>query len=205
MTSSDTYDAEYFRRFTPRETGVLAELEKEAVEKDVPIVGPVVGKMLWLTAKIMKAERILELGTATGYSAIWMARALSETGGKLTTIEWDAETIERAKGNIAEAGYADTVEVLQGNAAEMLSSFEPDTFDMIFQDIDMEMYLELLDNCARVLKPGGLMFFDNTAFKTAGNFLENSLKHPDLDGVHLYAFLPEHAPDWDGLTLLTKK
>ena len=67
------------------------------------------------------------------------------------------------------------------------------------------MYLELLDPCVRVLKPGGLMFFDNTAFKTAGEFLQKSLIHPELDGFHLYSFLPEHQPEYDGLTLLIKK
>lgn len=204
MTDQDLYDAEYFRQFTPREGGVLSELEKEAVEKDVPIVGPLVGKMLWMHAKLMRAERVLELGTATGYSAIWIARALRETGGKLTTIEWDVETAEKASNNIAEAGFSDIVEVLQGDAADLLASFEHDHFDMIFQDIEKEMYLDLLDPCVHVLRPGGLIFFDNTAFKIAGDFLQESLKHPELDGFHLYAFLPEHDPDYDGLTLLVK-
>ena len=204
MSDQDLYDDEHFRKFTPREKGILAELEKEAVEKDIPIVGPLVGKMLWMHAKLMKAERVLELGTATGYSAIWIARALKERGGKLTTIEWDKDTAEKAKANISRAGLSDFIEVKNGDAVDLISKFEPDSFDMIFQDVDKEMYMKLLDPCVRILRPGGLLFFDNTAFKTAGDFLEISLEHPQLDGFHLYAFLPEHAPDYDGLTLLVK-
>ena len=97
------------------------------------------------------------------------------------------------------------VEVLQGDAKELLGKFDVDHFDLIFQDIEKEMYLELLEPCVRVLRPGGLLFFDNTAFKTAGEFLGESLKHPKLDGIHLYSFLPEHQPEYDGLTLLIKK
>jgi predicted O-methyltransferase YrrM len=205
MTDQDLYEAEHFRQFTPREKGILAKLEKEAVEEDIPIVGPLVGKMLWFHTKLMKAERVLELGTATGYSAIWIAMSLRDTGGKLTTIEWDKKTASKAETNIKEAGFSDIVDVLHGDAKELLTTFEDDHFDMIFQDIEKEMYLELLDPCVRVLRPGGLLVFDNTAFKTAGNFLQESLQHPALDGYHLYAFLPEHEPDFDALTFLIKK
>ena len=83
METLELFDAEHFRQFTPRETGVLAALEQEAVEKDIPIIGPLVGKMLWLITKLMKAKSVLELGTATGYSAIWLAKALKDTGGTL--------------------------------------------------------------------------------------------------------------------------
>ena len=134
-----------------------------------------------------------------------MAKALRDTGGKLTSIEWDVDYVERAKANINKAGFADIVEILHGDAKDLLSKFEKDYFDIIFQDVEKEMYLELLNPCVRVLRPGGLLFFDNTAFKTAGEFLAESLKHPELDGIHLFSFLPEHKPEFDGLTLLIKK
>jgi predicted O-methyltransferase YrrM len=205
MTLPDLFDAEHFRQFTPKTTGVLGKLEKEAVEKDIPIVGPLVGKMLWFYTKLMNAKSVLELGTATGYSAIWIAEAVKETGGKLITVEWEAETAEKARSNISEAGYSEIVEVLQGDAARILPDFESAQFDLIFQDIEKEMYLDLLDPCVRVLRPGGLIIFDNTAFKTAGDFLQKSLDNQKLDGFHIYTFLPEHEPEFDGLTFLIKK
>jgi predicted O-methyltransferase YrrM len=199
------YDAEHFRQFTTHEKGTLAKLEQEAVDENIPIVGPVVGKMLWLITKLMKANEVLELGTATGYSAIWIAKALKDTGGRLTSIEWENEMVRKAMANLKEAGCADVVEVQHGDAKELLSKYDENQFDMIFQDVEKEMYLELLEPCVRVLRRGGLLFFDNTAFKSAGDFLSESLKHPELDGFHLYSFLPEHQPEYDGITLLIKK
>ncbi len=205
MEIPQVFDAEHFRQFTTHEIGTLVKLEQEAVNENIPIVGPVVGKMLWLITKLMKADSVLELGTATGYSAIWIAKALKDTGGRLTSIEWEIEMVQKARANLKEAGYADVVEVKHGDAKKLLSKFEENHFDMIFQDVEKEMYLELLEPCVRVLRQGGLLFFDNTAFKSAGDFLSESLKHPELDGFHLYAFLPEHQPEFDGITLLIKK
>ena len=74
----------YFRRFLPARDRLLLELEKEAEREEIPIVGPVVGELLHILAKAVQAERILELGTATGYSTIFLARALS-TSGRLVT------------------------------------------------------------------------------------------------------------------------
>jgi predicted O-methyltransferase YrrM len=205
MSKPDIFNADHFRQFNPPTEGVLVALEKEAIEKDIPIVGPLVGKMLWTFVKLTKAKRVLELGTATGYSAIWIASALREIGGKLTTIEWDEEIAVKAANNIKDAGYQNEVDILTGDARNLMSKFEDDYYDIVFQDVDKEMYLELLNPCVKVLKPGGLLICDNTAFRTAGEFLWKSLRHPELDGFHLYAFLPEHSPEYDGLTFLVKK
>jgi predicted O-methyltransferase YrrM len=205
MSEPEVYEAEHFRQFTPREKGILEELEKEAKEKDIPIVGPYVGKILWTLVKLINAKRVLELGTATGYSAIWIAKALSETGGELTTIEWDKDVANKARANIEKAHVTCGVKVIPGDAKDLLSEFESDHFDMIFQDVEKEMYLELLDECSRILRPGGLMVCDNTSFKSSGDFLTKSLEQPDLDGFHIWAFLPGHGPEYDGLTFLIKK
>jgi predicted O-methyltransferase YrrM len=205
MSEPEAYDAEHFRKFTPREGGILEELEKEAVEKDIPIVGPYVGKILWTIVKATNAKRVLELGTATGYSAIWMAKALSDTGGELISIEWDKDMAERARKNIARSGVSCGVKVVTGDARDQLSGLKSGHFDMVFQDVDKEMYLELLKPCVRVLRPGGLLICDNTSFRSAGEFLERSIGHPELEGFHILAFLPEHSPEHDALTFLVKK
>lgn len=205
MSEPDVYDVEHFRKFTPQRKGILAELEKHAKERDIPIIGPYVGNILNFFVRLISAKRVLELGTATGYSAIWIAEALSETGGELVTIEWDKDMAEASRKNIQKAGLYCPVKVISGDAKDLLLKFEPNHFDMIFQDVEKEMYLELLGPCARVLKEGGLMVCDNTAFKTAGDFLEKSLEHPDFHGFHLWAFLPGHGPEYDGLTFLLKR
>jgi protein-L-isoaspartate O-methyltransferase len=116
-----------------------------------------------------------------------MAKALSDTGGELITIEWDKDLAKGARVNIEKAGLPCGVKVIPGDAKNLLSEFEPGHFDMIFQDVEKEMYLELLDQCA------------------TGDFLSTSLEHPDLDGFHIWAFLPGHGPEYDGLTFLIKK
>jgi predicted O-methyltransferase YrrM len=205
MAEPEAYEAEHFRKFTPRGGGILEELEKEAREQDIPIVGPYVGKILWTMVKLISAKNVLELGTATGYSAIWMAKALSETGGELLSVEWNKEMAKRARVNIARSGVSCGVKVISGDALEILKSLELDHFNMVFQDVDKELYLEQLEECARVLRPGGLLICDNTSFKSAGEFLKRSLEHPDLDGFHVHAFLPGHGPEYDAMTFLVKK
>jgi len=71
----------YFRRFLPEREPLLLELEEEAKREDIPIVGPFVGELLHILARVTRAERILELGTATGYSTIFLARAFSSDSG----------------------------------------------------------------------------------------------------------------------------
>jgi predicted O-methyltransferase YrrM len=88
----------------------------------------------------MKADKVLELGTATGYSAIWFAKALKATGGMLTSIEWDIDMMNKAQANIAEAGFSDCVELFHGDAKDLLSKFEENHFDIIFQDVGEDYY-----------------------------------------------------------------
>ena len=114
-------------------------------------------------------------------------------------------TQHRMAVNIEDAGFSDIVKVISGDAKDMLLDSDEGQFDMIFQDVDKEMYLGMLDSCAKVLRPGGLLICDNTAFKTAGDFLRRSLDHPDLEGFHLYGFFPGHEPEYDALTFLIKK
>ena len=207
MGEPERFDAEHFRRFAPHHGGnVLERLEREAFEKDVPIIGPVLGKLLYLFAKATGARRVLELGAATGYSAIWLAKAVQDVGGSVTTIEWDPEFAKVAEANVAEAGFAGQVALLQGDAKEILALLKEDElFDFIFCDIEKEMYSEVLDPCVEILRHGGFMLFDNTAFKSGGDFLECSYAHPLLETAHLYGFFPDHSPDFDAITLCVKK
>ena len=118
----------YFSRLVPEGDPLLKELEEEARRDNTPIVGPVVGGLLYLLARISKAARILELGTAGGYSAFHLAQALSAEGGRLVTLEIDPKTAERARSNFQRAGVSQRIEIRIGDALETLSVLDG-TFD----------------------------------------------------------------------------
>ena len=190
----------YFRNFIPPRDDLLIELEKEAEEKNIPIVGPVVGELLYILAKTMNARAILELGTATGYSAICLARGLSGSDAMLTTIERDENMAIRAKKNFARAGLVDRVEVKVGEVFQLLKTLNG-PYDLIFMDIDKEDYVKALSPCRLLLKVGGLLIVDNVAFVGASEFNQKIFNDNQWRSVHLYSLLPNHSPEKDGLTL----
>ena len=193
----------YFRGLVPAGDDLLMELEQEATRESIPIVGPVVGELLFILARVTNAVRILDLGTATGYSGIFFGRACAEIGGKVVSLEHDEAMAARAQGNLARAGLADIVEVRAGEALELMATMN-DAFDLIFLDIDKESYLPALSHCRRLLKAGGLLVADNTGFTGAADFNQEILSHPAWRAVHLLSFLPRHSPEHDGLTLAVK-
>jgi predicted O-methyltransferase YrrM len=193
----------YFRGFIPPRDELLIELEQEAEQEHTPIVGPVVGEFLYILAKAMDCRAVLELGTATGYSAIYLARGISNSGGILTTIERDEAMAARARENIAKAGLADQVEVRVGEVAEVLETLKG-PYDLIFMDIEKEDYQETLSRCHSLLRLGGLLVVDNVAFLGAQEFNQTIFSDNHWRCVHLYSFLPNHSPEKDGLTLAVR-
>jgi predicted O-methyltransferase YrrM len=189
-----------FRQLVPPRDAVLLELEKEARQEGIPIIGPVVGQFLHILARAMQAKRILELGTATGYSAIYLARACEGLKGKLVTLEKDEGMARRAHANFQKAGLGHFIEIRVADAlAEMTNMQGP--FDLIFLDIDKEDYLPLLSHCHRLLKTGGLMVTDNVGFHAANDFNHAVFESPQWKSVHLLSYLPDHSPEKDGLCL----
>ena len=150
---------DYVDRFTPQRDNALKEMESYASKHDVPIVGPHVGALLYILAVKSGAKRILELGAAIGYSGTWLARALPPDG-ILVTIEWSEETAELARDNFSKAGVMDRVELKVGSARKILPKLEG-TFDIIFNDIDKEGYVDVLPQCVSHLNKGGLLITDN--------------------------------------------
>lgn len=158
-----------FRQFVPPRDPVLLELEQEARREGIPIIGPVVGQFLHILARAMPAKHILELGTATGYSGIYLARACEGSTGKVVTLEKDEGMAKRAQANFQKVGLEHRIEIKVTDAlAEMKHMKGP--FDLIFLDIDKEGYLPLLSHCHRLLKTGGLMVADNVGFHAANYF-----------------------------------
>lgn len=228
MSIPKTHDAETFREHVSRGTLYQRELEIKSRDGEVPIIGSHIGSFLHLLVKATNAKRILELGTANGYSTIWMAMALDEMRamgkepsgddereseadgmnidpGRILTIEWEPGMMEEAASNIKKAGYSHLVEQRQGDARRVVEELKTGSYDFIFIDVEKEYYSELLDPAIRLLRPGGLLVYDNTAFVTAGDFLERATGHPDIDPFHFYGFMPRHGPEWDAVTLAVKK
>jgi len=193
----------YFRELLPVRSPLLQSMEEEARREDIPIVGPVVGEMLYVLARATGAARILELGTATGYSAIFLAEACAATGGLLTAMELDEAMARRATSNLANAGLAQWVEVTCVNALEALPQMG-ETFDFIFMDIEKADYLSMLPHCTRMVRTGGMLVADNVGFADAVPFNRAIVADPSWRNVSLYAFLPEHAPEKDGLCLAVR-
>ena len=176
------------------------------------------GKFLYLLARIKNAKRILELGTLGGYSTIWLAQAVGD-GGIVVTIEFVKEYADVAKQNIEYAGFSDRVEILQGDASDVLKKLIADKtepFDMIFIDADkpgMPLYLEL---SLQLSKPGTIIYGDNvvrdgelcnensTDEKVIGvqRFIENLGK---LETVESTALQTVGVKGYDGFTLSVVK
>ena len=138
---------------------VLRAIEQEGNEQGVPIVDAQVGGMLRVLATAISATRILEIGTAVGYSGIWLAGALPPDG-MLLTMEVDSKRARTARENFARSGLAERVNVVIGDAQRMLTKVSG-AFDVIFQDGDKQQYNTLLDRLVDLLRPGGLLITDN--------------------------------------------
>ena len=138
---------------------VLLEIARAGEEQDLPLVDAEVGALLRVLATAVGATRILEIGTAIGYSGIWLAGALP-ANGMLVTMEMDQKRAEQARENFVRARLADRVNVMVGDASRMLAKVSG-PFDLIFQDGDKQQYLPLLDRLVELLRPGGLLVTDN--------------------------------------------
>ncbi|HVM12429.1 MAG TPA: O-methyltransferase [Actinomycetota bacterium] len=138
---------------------VAEEMERVAEERDFPIVGPLVGRMLELFARSVGARRILELGSGYGYSAYWFARAV-EPGGEVHMTEGDPENQREALAYLERAGLADRVHSHVGDAIELMDRLEGE-FDVIFCDIDKPAYPDAWRKARERLRPGGLYLCDN--------------------------------------------
>jgi caffeoyl-CoA O-methyltransferase len=193
----------HFREFIPPRDELLRTLEEEAQQEHIPIIGPLVGELLFILARATQARRVLELGTATGYSAIYLARGCEPQNGQVISLELDAGMAARARANCAKAGVEDRVEVREGEALLLMEKMH-DPFDLIFLDIDKESYLAALSHCQRLLRVGGLLVADNVGFTGAQDFNREIFRRPGWRVAPLLCFLPAHSPEHDGLSLAVK-
>ena len=159
------YVTEYIREKTVHNNPLLTELEEYATLNKVPIAEPETARLMSVLTKLVRPKKILEIGTAIGYSSIIMAQGL-DAYGKITTLEYDSRTAEIARENIKRAGLADKIQVIEADAKDYLSYLDEDeTYDMVFLDGPKAHYLFMLEDAVRLLKKGGLLVSDNILFK----------------------------------------
>jgi len=159
---SITYDYidDYLYRIAAPRDPLLEKMEEYADSHAVPIIGPLVGRLLYNLAKASQSKKILEIGTAIGYSGIWLARAVAPLKGAVTTIDMDPERVKIAKMNISEAGLERTVKVIEGNALKVLPTLKEE-FDLIFLDSDKDVYPDAFKMSVPMLRKRGLFVADN--------------------------------------------
>ncbi len=156
-----TVDAveEYLYSLLPPRDEVLTDIEGEAAKRDIPIVGPAVGRILYQLALMIGAKTVFELGSAIGYSTIWWARAVGEKGRVIYT-DGDRKKAEEARRYFDRAGVSQRITLKTGDALELLSE-EKREFDIIFNDVDKEDYPRVFKLVLPRLRNGGLFITDN--------------------------------------------
>ena len=141
----------------------LEKIKKKALEDKVPII---MDDTLEVIAKILdeiKPKKILEIGTAVGYSAICFSEYLQENG-KIDTIERDTERVKEARENIKKAEVEDKINIYEGDAVEILPTLN-DEYDVVFIDAAKGKYPFFLNQALRMIRQGGVIIADNVLYK----------------------------------------
>lgn len=157
------YIEEYLYENLKEKSDFLTSLEKEALENHIPIISPEVGQFLRFLIKLNNPKRVLEVGTAIGFSGLVMLDA-SKDIEKLVTIEKREDLAEIALKNIEEANEKKRVELKVGDALEVLKSMD-DTFDFVFIDAAKGHYGEYFEEIKKMITPKGVVVCDNVLYK----------------------------------------
>jgi predicted O-methyltransferase YrrM len=145
------------------EDDLLKQIVADTEAKNIPLiqVSPETGKLLGMFIKMIGARNVLEIGTLTGYSTIWMARALPPDG-KVTTLELTKAHADEALSNYKKAGLDSRIMLVLGKAIESLATLSGSSFDMAFIDADKENCVNYFNKVIDMVRPGGLIITDNT-------------------------------------------
>ena len=191
----------YLYAMLPARSAVLGEIEKQADERNIPIVGPAVGRLLYQYARLIGAKSVFEMGSAVGYSTIWWAMAVGQSG-KVHYTDGSRKNAEEAKSYFEQAGVADRIEIHVGDAIEVLSE-QKQQFDVLFCDIDKHDYPRAARMAPEKVRRGGLFVTDNTLWRgevayAAGNPDYKPEEEPDETTRAIVEFneLLYKSPDW---------
>jgi predicted O-methyltransferase YrrM len=154
----------YLEELLPERDPLFTEMEELALQQTIPIITPAVGNFLAWLVFISQAKNILEIGTAIGYSTLWLAKAAEQTGGKITTIDMNLQRRKEALDYFARAGVSEQILSLAGDARKVLPSLAA-TYDLIFIDAAKGEYLEYLELVYPLIARGGVLVVDNVLFR----------------------------------------
>jgi caffeoyl-CoA O-methyltransferase len=201
MPIADERVENYLYAMLPEREPVLQEMERQAKERKIPIVGPAVGRLFYQYARLTNAKTIFEMGSAIGYSTIWWAKAVGE-GGKVHYTDGSRKNADEARRYFQQAGVADRVEVHIGDALEVLSE-RKEQFDILFNDVDKHDYPRVFQMAAARVRKGGLFITDNALWHgdvayAAGNPQLAKSAEPDryTQGVVELNNLLYNSKDW---------
>lgn len=189
-------------------------IEKEAIADEVPIIRKEMGNLLKVLLQLVQPERILEVGTAVGYSSILMSENMPENC-KITTIENYDKRIHVAKNNFKRAGKEDVITLIEGDALEVLKTLEG-PYDFIFMDAAKGQYINYLPDVKRVLRKGGLLISDNIlqegeivesryAVTRRNRTIHTRIREYVYELTHSEDFVTSIVPIGDGITLSVKQ
>ena len=150
----------YIHSLEKTNSDILEKIEKEAHENNVTIIRKEMESFLRVMLELKRPKRILELGTAVGYSAILMSECI-EKKSKIVTIENYEKRIPIAKQNIKDAGKEKVIELLEGDAMEIMPTLQENQFDFVFMDAAKAQYIHFLPEVMRLMKKGAVLITDN--------------------------------------------
>ena len=174
----------YIEELFAVEDSVLARVRARHAEADLPPIhiSPDEGKLLHVLLRAAGARTVLEIGSLAGYSGIWLARALPPEG-RLITVEKDSRHAALARQAYVEAGVVEQVQLIEGDAREVLRTLVPG-FDAVFVDADKEPMAEYFRESVRLLRVGGLLLSDNAFFH--GAVVDQSDRSAQAEGVRAF-------------------
>ena len=206
--------ATYIRSLESPNSLLLEAIEEQAHIDQVPIIRKEMESFLRVMLMIHRPKKILELGTAIGYSALFMSECVDVD--KIVTIENYEKRIPIAKENFKKAGKEEQIMLLEGDAMELMPTLEAETFDFVFMDAAKAQYIYFLPEVLRLMKPGAVLITDNilqegdliesrftvrrrdrTIHKRMREYLEAVKKHPELE--------TSIVPIGDGITISVKR
>ncbi len=202
----------YLNSFRKSGDPLIREMEEYAREHNVPILSWQSADLLEILIKIMRPKRVLEIGTAIAYSSIRVAKNLKKKA-VLHTIEKSRDNIKTAKNNIMQAGLGDKIEILEGDALNIMPQLTK-KYDFIFLDADKEDYLQLYNYSLILLKKNGMIFIDNLLWhgyaavdEIPPDYLESAKHIKEFNEVFLHQknFKTNIIPVGDGIGLGIKE
>lgn len=198
----------YMYKILPARDAVLADMEKAAAKEDIPIIGPAVGRMMYLLTQLSGAKRIFEMGSAIGYSTIWFARAAGPKS-EIYYTDGDRKNAKRAREFFKRAGVDKRIHLMTGDALRMLDRVRG-TFDLIFIDVDKHQYPAAMKKAVKRLKRGGILVTDNTLWsglvtRKAGSAATRGVQEFNRLVYRSKELFPVIMPLRDGVTVCRKR